>query len=314
MSTWLLDGPTKIKNLKGIVAPNSHPFYRWCPGRGLLYRTGNAFYGELIGVVTLDGWYEGPLSQIFPRGWWPEKQKMLATGYWGEATYEPRVFVSGATDADWELPTGIPDYVGTYLRLRDRRLYYFNGIQGVSMDGLGTTTREGPDAMPFYMPQIHEGRNRTEAFIGGPVGDHGVGVFYDTVTKELSSPYYHFGAECQFVAYAPEFGVVVTGTEGETPEIRVWALEVEATTVGAPEVVAGEVRLGQIVTFQTKITGAHDDPVDGELVNWSLTGAGVLMEHQSKTDKNGLALTRVRYYVNPIDPANITELVASITV
>jgi len=59
------------------------------------------------------------------------------------------------------------------------------------------------------------------------------------------------------------------------------------------------------------VTGAQNDPAEGELVDWTLEGAGTLLDPQSKTDVDGYAITKVQYPVVEIEGSSV--ITASVT-
>lgn len=80
--------------------------------------------------------------------------------------------------------------------------------------------------------------------------------------------------------------------------IRVWALEVHPTKLSDVEVVAGQVKSGQVVTYRVRATGRQDDPAEGELIEWAVSGAGTLLTAQSRTNATGYATAKVQYGVD----------------
>jgi hypothetical protein len=55
-----------------------------------------------------------------------------------------------------------------------------------------------------------------------------------------------------------------------------------------------------VVTYRVRVTGAHNDVAEGELIEWSLTGVGVILDPQTVVDASGYATTRVRYWLNDV--------------
>ena len=74
-----------------------------------------------------------------------------------------------------------------------------------------------------------------------------------------------------------------------TTSIRVWANEVAAYAISAP-VALDPIVSGQISRIQVQVTGEHGEPIEGQLVDWSiLSGAGQLVSTQSAADMDGYA-------------------------
>ena len=305
----------------------------------------NALAGGL-GVLSLDGVFRDRVAGNTLGGgsyqgasWWPAKKRMVEV--WSvavddnsnegpntthaearEMVFDPYVFARQATS-----PAGVTHEAlasKRYVKLPDRSVYYVGGfppsgfVYGV-VDNVAT--QEGPTGgVGFYNGSVMPGRSDTEVFISGQRFVSGFlppeGVFYDTVTRELCSPYYRIGVPAKGLFYAREWGVMVSVHDPEAggsiyPQIRIWALEVRPTIVTTPEVVEGEVKSGQIVTFRVRVTGAQNDPAEGELVNWELPvgSAGALHALQSKTDKDGYATVKVQYDVGEVGTCELEATV-----
>jgi hypothetical protein len=84
--------------------------------------------------------------------------------------------------------------------------------------------------------------------------------------------------------------------------IRVWSLEVEPTQL-TPVVAIGSTKSGSVMTYRVQLLGAQDEPAPEEAVNWTLTGAGQLLQHQSETDDEGFATTQVQYQLAETGPS-----------
>jgi hypothetical protein len=127
--------------------------------------------------------------------------------------------------------------------------------------------------------------------------------FYNTVTKELASPIYYVPLESKGVFYAPEFDVMVSVHDdddfgsGPVFTTRVWSFEVGPAVLSAVQLIAGVAKAGQLCTYRVQVLGDQSDICVGELVNWTLTGVGLLLDAQSETDDEGYATTRVLYGV-----------------
>lgn len=295
------------------------------------------FYSSYVGIMTLDGRFcDRSNSGLDYAGWWPAKSALVQivghsfssprVGQF-ELIYEPIVFTperSGPYEGD---PVNHPLYLKQYVKLADRCIFYEpNGtsistpegpryehsfrvvVDGVEIDG------EGPPH-PFTgqggsTGRLHPGRSDTEVFVTAySIQGDTQAAFYDTATKTWSSPVYRIGMVCYGgLVYCSDFGVMVSthnwvsnpdelGSRTQSNQLRVWSLEVNPTIMTDVEVAEGEVKSGQVVTYRVQVTGDQDDPAEGELVNWFLTGAGFLLTMQSKTDEDGYATAQVQYGV-----------------
>jgi hypothetical protein len=264
--------------------------------------------------------------------WWPDLQRVV---YWGPAwedrvgtqewVLEPLAMIQQLTHPDDQLPEGYP-YGGVvnywYTKLTDRRIYWKDGRIYAQVKDVPWPDKPESGGFPFPFVGAHiagPGRTNTEVLVadtswaatvqqgaGGPAA-----CFYDTVAKKITSPVYFFGRPREdmdipggSVFYAPEYGVFITWQaeilEGESPPVsrytlRIWSTEVEATKITPVQVIAGAPKSGSVVTYRTRVTGDQNDPAENELVDWTLTGIGTLLDIQSKTDVNGYATARVQY-------------------
>ncbi len=69
---------------------------------------------------------------------------------------------------------------------------------------------------------------------------------------------------------------------------RVWANTSRPVSLSAPTL-TGSLNAGRSVPVQTRLLGAHSDPVADEVVAWSVTGDAALLQPSSKTDADGYA-------------------------
>lgn len=288
----------------------------WFPGVGLVAngsavgdQYGNRYGG--YGILALDGIFRDRVggnifgSTPYP-GYWPAKKRLVVA--WNnsdeEMTFEPYVFARQASGPpNSELAKGLK--FQHYVKLDDRSVYYGgHSVQGVVN---GVVTPEGP-AFPFewYSGALYPGRDETEVFIAaGLPGQPPMGVFYDTTKKALSSPYMYIDLPAKFLGFASEFGVVLSihGVDQFDPpttyeQLRIWSTEVEPAVLSPVEILRGELKSGQVVTYRVKVTGDKAEPCEDETVNWTITrDLGTLLDFQSKTDKEGYATTRVQYGV-----------------
>jgi hypothetical protein len=312
MAVWQLDGPTDIQGIPKGTAPIQTHLEQWWPGVGLLMVCGLSTYG----VVTLDGVYRHRSNGVGLVNHWPSHKRMMAllntdledgTNKPQEWSAEPMAFLRSPAGTEDESVWAGPPAGPNYVRLDDRRIYvYASKIYSVKD---GNTVVEGPVllAFPTGAAATMPGRRYGELFISHG-GVNPKGVFYDSATRQLSSPYFYVdpptaGVTCTGLSYVPEFGVLVAKYSAPTFHLRIWSLEVKPTILTPPEAFIGVAKSGQIVTYRVKVTGAQNDPAEGELVNWSLEGAGILFDEQSSSGADGYALARVQYGLKEVGPS-----------
>lgn len=319
MAVWQLDGPTPIKGLPPNVPSVYVEFGEWWPGVGLIMR---GDFGD-FGIVTLDGQYQKRTHNLFGMNiHWVGRQRMIRLqnetvpdsspprSAYMEIGYEPMATFGAHVGPTEEciVDVGPPAYTN-YIRLKDRRLWVsFGQIFSVKI-GSTVTEVEGPHINFSFDALVHSGRNEHEIWISS-AGANPKGIFYDTVTKEFSSPYMYIepttpGVTCRGFQYVPEYGVFVSTYTGQGGfHMRVWSLEVKPTKIGPVEIAEGVVKSGQIVTYRAKVTGDQGDAAS-EFVNWALLGAGTLLDVQSKTDETGYASAKVQYGLTEVGPSTV---------
>jgi len=318
MAVRLLAGPfdtTVMDNQPADLVIQAVPSM-WVPGSGVMLSsvTGQGgWYVANLGMMTLDGRVcDRGNEPMGWEGWWPAKQRVVQSNWYAgdgtrELMYDHITFAQEYTG-----PETIPGLQrnAPYIRLPDRRLRYSavgaHSFRALLNDGV-TEVPEGPPPPwtgTMTSGRIHPGRSETEVFVTVSVyGNNVQAAFYDTVRREWSSPVYYFGVKCYSMVYATDFGVIVTGhnyvsdpeLNGKSNQIRIWSLEVEPTIITPVERVLGTVKSGQVVTYRVRVTGAHNDPAPGELIDWTMVGPGTLLDPQTLTDANGYATTRVQY-------------------
>ena len=330
MAVRLLAGPFLIKETETGEVAQSMVFQMWWPNVGLIVKaTFPKKNSTLINVVTLDGVsaeiMDRSLANYFNKwGWWPAYQKVV--GMYGPEEYvvEPFAFATQKTHPS-EQPPNWSNFYYRYVRLLDRRIYFFNGriyrqVNGVATDAPESEMFTSLLFITFITGEVHPGRNDHEVFVSDSYFNQA--CFYDTAAQKILAPVYYFGMPCEGIVYVPEYGVIVTGhseTMDPPPDpanpdkkwamIRVWSLEVEPTAV-TPVVVVGASKSGGVTTYQVRVTGAQGEPAPQNLVNWTLTGAGVLLVAQSETDKDGYATTQVQYQLDEIGQSVVDASVA----
>lgn len=321
MSVRLLAGPFDILDVKGVplITVNGGT---WYPHVGLVI-DGTAATGEddALGglhLVTLDG-VAAHITELMRHSWswWPERKWMIRMTYVTRDMYdnlierhveeimEPIAFTGQFTSpGDWLTSGEVAANLRTfrYVRLRDRRIYSGSGNKvWRQVDGVIPDVPES-DPFPFVtdLDGMRAGRSETDVWLGGGNLDVTKGCFYDTATCKVSSPVYQIDptipSSLRAIGYATDYGVIFSIHHTDTTwQIRVWSLEVQPTILTAPTVLVGTPKSGQVVTYQVQVTGDQNDGAEGELVNWSLTGAGVLLQVQTKADADGYATTQVQY-------------------
>lgn len=326
MSVYSIAGPFRIMRRTGEEATYVVDMF-WYPGVGLVCEVqwNQMVYPEggiepslqgwsSVAVMTLDGVFEPAFQYFWPGGymfWWAEKNVPMLEQYGFMYLVEPHSL--SRTQA---LPNAFPNSNFLYYssaQVSDRMLGYYNHrIVNASWDAASMTwtyegggyeaPREGP-YWPFPDANMWAGRSQTEVFLADSYYEAG-GAFYDTVKRAQSSPIYYVPVTPEkrlvHLTYAPEFAVLVAVYENWTSDphfwtVEVFALEVCPTTLSDVTIVKGRARAGEVVTFGVTAFGDHNDPCEGELIDWTLTGIGELLIQQSTTDENGLATTKVLF-------------------
>jgi hypothetical protein len=217
-----------------------------------------------------------------------------------ELVFEPIAMVAQAAGPE-KAPSGIITFL-RYVKLADRRIYTNSFKMYRQVEGVVPDVPEY-DFYPFFPDEVLPGRSEHDMWVPGASQQTGSGCFYDTVMCRVSSPVYKIATlpYFNFLGYAPEYGVLFSiHATGPSPTIdqlmvRIWSLEVHPTILTVPEAFIGTPKSGQVVTYRVRVTGDDDDGAENELVNWSLTGAGVLLDVQTKADADGYATARVQY-------------------
>ena len=316
MAVRLLAGPFRIRDDKGEfpVAMTVNAYY---PNVGLL---GFGHYAYLASNnthrITFDGVSqrspkEGVLTFNNPGySWWPSRDVMVTMYFFGggEWMFEPKTMLSQFADAPenrWTADTPIYMHARPYVRMQEKWVMV-NGarVYGARRDGPAEV--EGP-VWPWPLAAVRCGRVDAEVLVTGNFATDASGGFYNPELEVAVSPIYHTGMPADNLLYAPEWGILISTHDSEvledespgvaSPVIRIWSLEVNPQILTNPAPYIGTPKSGQIVTYRVRLTGAQDDPAEDELINWMVTGAGVLLDLQTKTDVDGYATARVQYLV-----------------
>jgi hypothetical protein len=306
--------PGAAKDLVITVTP-----IMWIPGSGGMM--GQSFVSGWddvpIGIMTLDGVFCDRCNAFLGfAGWWPAKQLVVQQAWEyqsgvleGELQYDPITFAPERAEPPPVTPS--PIRYQPYVKLADRRLMFepvYLPATSFMAEVNGVLIPEGPPNpfSPNTRGRVHPGRSDTEVFVAESTFGPSVRcIFYDTVTRQWSSPLYTIGMSCYGLVYATDFGVLVSvhtwaedpTLEGKSSQVRVWSLEIDPTTMTPVEVIEGPARVGQVVAYRVRVTGDHEDPAVDELVEWAIEGIGTLLEPQSRTDAEGYASTQVQYGV-----------------
>jgi len=323
---FLLQMLDKDGNLFAAVTASTYDA-TWFPHVGLLmtarFTLGNS---EGLHVFTFDGITSGIRSRYGYSqtwGWWPSRLRMVTMVGVEEQVLEPKAFVVQGISPDEKWPNNL---LYRFVKLDDRLIYIRSWEMWRWAHGVPEAAESGNifQAVGIQPHAVYAGRGPTDMWVNGlPVGwtnfDRSCGCFYDTISHTVVSPRYSVKDRCDMLLYAPEFGVLVSVYGDSTqsdPEhsakyfVSVWSLEVEPTILSAPQIVSGTARAGQFVTYQVRLTGDHNDGAEGELINWSLAGAGVLCDVQTLTDANGYATARVQYRVGETGDSTVTASVS----
>lgn len=280
-----------LRNLEGGLVTGINKWV-WHTGIGILSDINIGAGGSTRHLVALDGIVADIGHNSGTNGWgWSEQARRLLRVPLGdpEWIYDNRALtykVSGNSKV------GLAGRM--FYRMTDRSIYMSANIFAVSPEGVTTFEVDGDDI--GVKGDLWVGRGDGEVFIFESGGTRKKCCFYNTKTKTRSSPIYYIGvAHGEGMAYSQEFGVVISAHITPDYHIRIWALEGVPTQVSEPELIDGTVSAGSLATFRVQVLGDADDPCVGEKVEWSLLGAGTLINPQSETDDEGYAETNVRY-------------------
>lgn len=309
MAVRLLAGPFPLKSETGEVT-STMKVIGWYPGVGLLtYGYFPSFMSDQVCVGTLDGVCIPRAMFLYPASWswWPEQKRIVGFTGGKEHLMDPISFAIQHT-SPLDQPTNFADY-RRYVKLPDRRIYFRDGRVYRQVQGVPIDVPESVVFTPLFPgAEVFPGRHRMDVFVGDSY--YNQACFYNTISQKMSSPVYYIGMACDELIYAPEYGVMVSSHKEVLPEhpdktlstIRVWSLEVEPTQL-TPVVAIGSTKSGSVMTYRVQLLGAQDEPAPEEAVNWTLTGAGQLLQHQSETDDEGFATTQVQYQLAETGPS-----------
>jgi hypothetical protein len=121
--------------------------------------------------------------------------------------------------------------------------------------------------------------------------EDGQAARYDWVAKAFLGSIQSIGMTCKGLWWSALHGIYVSLHDaGSTLELRVWAATVQPASVSNPTPDA-TITAGRRTRIRSRVLGAHSDPCAGEVVAWTLAGAGALTPAASLTDADGYAST-----------------------
>lgn len=134
---------------------------------------------------------------------------------------------------------------------------------------------------------------------------NGTVVFYDWVAKEEALQRKHLPAN-QGAWYSPKLGIYIVKLSSTS--FSIYSDTTTPYSMSAPTALTPIVR-GKSSEIQIRVLGENSDPCEGELVDWSLSGAGALSPLQSITNVDGYASTTYRAPLQITGTASITASV-----
>lgn len=321
MGTYLLAGPFPLLHTPEGEPGNFGDIWAWWPHSGLMITT------PFLCRAALDGIAEDVGGFFFwgPFGWWPARKRAVAMYAGKEYQIEPKGMLAQPVHPDEQKEIEHPDaqwalLTHNYIKLADRRVYYDAGWMYQILPGQPPRRdSEIRSPLPWIGGTACPGRTEAEVMIAGGDGC----VRYNTDKREFDTKIYMLGMWSHRVVYAPEHDIFISEHFESYPNpedwpanltklIRIWSTEVEPTALSAPTIFEGTATSGQVVTYRVQATGTSTafntppDAAEGELIDWTLEGAGTLLDIQSKTDKNGYATTRVMYGLDETGESIVT--------
>lgn len=320
MSLRQVAGPFYIKNPDGTNFAVASKFpIMWMPNMGAILQEGTG--GFPLSIVTLDG-VACPVSEAVRPDYggggvwyWDGAKQLIITEM---DSYREKICLCRVQYPHFPFtrplaPFGRGGSGGIYLN-KAYVLAWSGGYLQVAEEGGSYTPLHYLGAADCQCG----GPGRTESeFFFAECPDYGQAntqmYFYNAVTDVVTGPMY-LSVPGWMAVYAPEFQLVMsfhTDTNGAW-FINLWSLDTQPTNISPVTLKTGVVKSGGMATFQVTVTGDHSEPCVGELVNWSLTGAGTLIDVQTTTDATGTATCRVFYPVGTTaSPSGVT---ASVTI
>lgn len=173
-----------------------------------------------------------------------------------------------------------------HVRCADRYLKFGSGtIQYKPLDLTGSWTTECTISRTSGFSS-HQNVSRTKKKdILAFVYDTGEVIFYNHVLKQQLPEHSYIGVNAA-AWYSPKYDIYVALQSDDT--VVIYANEVAPATLSDAEAITPITR-GQVSKVKVQLLGSNSEPCVGELVNWSVSGAGTLLASQSKTDADGYA-------------------------
>jgi hypothetical protein len=210
-------------------------------------------------------------------------------------------------------PTGILN--GTKMaRLPDRNLFvWFGAIRSVA-----SSTNNINDASLVVEASLPVSEQYPQSYSKGPQGtlyiSSGDGRLYqyNTQSKALMGHPTGLGMACKGCWYIAEHNIFISIhniTGSSQQELRIWANETAPASLSNP-VALNPLLKGKVTQIEVQLLGDYSEPVEGVLVDWTLTGDGALSPLQSRTDSQGKARTK---YIAPLDSLPTITVQASLT-
>jgi hypothetical protein len=309
-----LAGPFDLTDDEGTaLTPHTLTPVLYYPGFGLVMKIAYRILSrsDAIALVTLDGVAQ-PITTVdiggvsgFGAAFWAydDVLKLMVTNSGmarekvclGQVAY-PGNWLGGGTVILADSTIG-PDSG------RLMRWYYTGELVEISLpSGFSAPGNVGPGRQPgevFVSQAPDSGASDVRCF------------FYDTNANRPSSQVLHLGDGVRAAVYDTDSGVIISFHDTPWGQ-KIWSLDVVPNSLSAVTLKSGAVAAGTIAVFQVQVQGADGDWVENCLVDWSLTGAGTLLDSQSKTDATGFASCRV-FYAGDIADGTGTFPTASVT-
>lgn len=319
MALRLLAGPTPM-----TYQGNPAWFLRdpqWLPGLGLV---GTVFYKDDGGVtrtghvcvVSFDGKAQtrNDNPSVFSQGDFSldlEDSELIVMGYGsGELLRYSAITVAFNENLT---PTGVLN--GTKMaRLPDRNLF----IWGKAITSIPLASNDINDASKVVEASLPVSINYPQSYSAGATGTlyiaSGDGRLYryNHETKSLEWSNSGIGMSCRgcwYIAAHDIFISIHNIADSSQQELRIWANEIAPATLSNP-VALSPLLKGKVSAVEVRLLGDYSEPVEGALVDWTLTGAGALSPLQSSTDSEGKART---HYIAPLDSLPTITVQASVT-
>jgi len=285
---WLISGPNNIVDdlgsttISGGVNTNDQMY---SPGRGMVVGG--------IAIISVDGRVEQVNERSTTLAWSVVDNTLICNfntaGFVGE--YFREIYALCMISTGFASPAAGEQY---NAKLSDRYLYTSGNFIKALPFGASTLITESGD-LGVSFDRIGPGRTQDELFLWKT--SFGRCAFYSISNKALSSPVMHIPSSHPAVFYLTDFGVIATiaslGSNQYT--LSIYALQVQPHAISNPVLIAGATKQGEVATYQVTVTGDQGEVVPNEVINWSVSGSGTLLQTQSVTDENGHATVQVAH-------------------